>query len=174
MLMLVTLIGVTSCKKGEEVIDLPLSPDVIADLNKITFTVDGVQYVSKNANVLYTKSIDKSNFLAHLPDGGGLGVTFKSNKTGSYKWGDNNKAGEASIFFIPPGAAVDYNHSIVRNCQNGIVSFSPGQLKITKFGAVGDFVEGEFSATLYQREFCGEQIVEVPVTGTFKLVNIGQ
>lgn len=172
LLLLSILIGACSKSEADKPERSPITPGSNEDKSVINWTVDGASY-SFGGNAIYSPSVDKVS-LGSLDDDNNyqIDIVFKGNKEGQFKMGNSNEAGKASIVFMDMISEKEYVNTYVEDCRQGGFVYTEGEVNITRVGKVGDYIEGNFSATLYDSDHCNSK-AHVKVKGQFKLLRVG-
>ncbi|AFD06066.1 hypothetical protein [Solitalea canadensis] len=95
--------------------------------------------------------LDANNFSisAHLEDGYDIGIVIPGGPgAGSYPFGEDYKKA-----YIDLATNEEFPNSWItqkQNCFDCDLVYSEGQVKITKFGGIGEYVEGEFNAEVWR------------------------
>ncbi|MBO9733005.1 MAG: hypothetical protein J7623_30465 [Chitinophaga sp.] len=171
-LLLTVFMG--ACEKDE-----PAKPAVFKDESTITWTVDGTPYTA-GGNSAYTQTENKTGPTSGLTkDNSHVLIVFNGKQPGTFKMGDAGQAGQADIQFSNGTKGKSYGNSYIPDCQQGGFKYADGEVTITKIGkpfdvfkGTGGYVEGTFTATLYEVNTCGPNQEHVRIKGEFKLLNI--
>jgi hypothetical protein len=158
-----TLSPVTADFSIETILTIPIA---ILEDEYVTYTVDGVTHVNEPADELGITMRPSESFSiwANMTSGDGITMLVHGDMAvGSYPFGlDDYEAyidvriGEGDPFF-----------SLTHACDMCDETHSPGAISITKMGAVGDYVEGEFSGTVWRQGISGAP--GHPITGKFRV-----
>ena len=144
---------------------LTISIAVLED-EYITYTVDGVTHVNEPVDELGITMRPSNSFSiwANMTSGDGITMLVHGDlAVGSYPFGHDDyeayidvRIGEGDPFF-----------SLTYACDMCDETQSPGAITISKMGAVGDYVEGEFSGTVWRQGISGAP--GHPIKGKFKV-----
>ena len=121
---------------------------------------NGESWLNMEADKFYISARMQNDHSIYLLIPGGVTAT------GSYPYGENEK--EAYIDYSLDEGDIDNTYiTEKRNCETCDLVYSGGQVKITRFGAVGDYVEGEFTAELWLMGYYNPP--KKNVTGKFRV-----
>ncbi len=85
-------------------------------------------------------------------NGASLSISLNGAKEGSYPCGAPEEAGKSAVHFVIDGNPAKLYHSAYYDCGAEESAYSNGSVFITKLGAVGDYIEGRFTGTVYHLE----------------------
>ena len=158
-----TLSPVTADFSIETILTIPIQ---ILEDEYVTYTVDGVTHVNEPRSELGIWMNPTNNFSiwANMTSGDGILLLIPGHVTvGSYPYGNSFqeayidvRIGDGDPFF-----------SFTYACDMCDQTQSPGAITITKMGAVGDYVEGEFSGNVWRQGISGAP--PHPIKGKFKV-----
>jgi hypothetical protein len=95
----------------------------------------------------------------------GITLSVNASKPGSYKYGRYDMANTATAGAFFNNDSYSYSHP---ECDPPYKTvYSPGSLVITKVGTVGDAVEGNFDATLFNGSGC--KVISKKISGSFRI-----
>lgn len=130
-----------------------------------TWEIDGSAHVSlaNDAALLGTTT----NLLGTAATGS-VSLWLNAAKPGTYDQGSAITRDNFSIQVSLPGSEAVIYLGTYYECNEPVPQYGKGKLTITKFGSIGDFIEGHFTANVYARvSDC--QNKNKFITGTFKL-----
>lgn len=117
----------------------------------VNYTVDGEAYNINGDCVTgcFYMEADKFWLKVSLSDNRYLTIDIPgANAAGSYAYGEGT--GKAEMILGSGRANEDKRYiTEYRPCYQCTMTYSTGAVKITRYGAIGEYVEGEFSATVY-------------------------
>lgn len=144
---------------------LTISIAVLED-EYVTYTVDGVTHVNQPADEfgITMRPSESFSIWANMTSGDGITMLVHGDMAvGSYPFGHDDyeayidvRIGEGDPFF-----------SLTHACDMCDETQSPGAITLSKVGAVGDYVEGEFSGTVWRQGISGAP--GHPIKGKFKV-----
>lgn len=175
LLLLTVFTG--ACEKDEPA--KPAVPQVFKDESSITWTVDGNPYTA-GGNSAYTNTENKTSATSgYSKDKSGISIIFNGKQTGTFKMGNAGQAGQAEVSFLSGPKGKDYINTYTPDCQHGTFKYTDGEVTIVKIGkpfdvfkGTGGYVEGTFTATLYESNSCGPSVEHIQVKGEFRLLNV--
>lgn len=158
-----TLSPVTGDFSIETILTIPI---YILEDEYVTYTVDGVTHVNEPRSELGIWFNPTNNFSiwANMTSGDGITLLIPGDVTvGSYPFGNGDRKAYIDVR-IGDG---DPFFSLTHACDMCDETYSPGAITITKMGAVGDYVEGEFSGNVWRQGISGAP--PHPIKGKFKV-----
>lgn len=147
----------------ETILTIPIT---VLEEEYVTYTVDGVTHVNEPAAESGITMNPTNNFSiwANMTSGDGITLLIPGDVgAGAYPFGNGDqeayidvRIGDGDPFF-----------SFTYACDMCDQTQSPGAITITKMGAVGDYVEGEFSGNVWRQGISGAP--PHPIKGKFRV-----
>lgn len=147
----------------ETILTLPI---YVLEDEYVTYTVDGVTHVNEPVEDLGITMHPTDNFSiwANMTSGDGIDLLIPGQVgAGSYPFGTGDRKAYIDVRIGEGDPFISLTHA----CDLCDETQSPGAITITKMGAVGDYIEGEFSGNVWRLGVSGAP--PHPIKGKFKV-----
>lgn len=138
-----------------------LAPIKLLPGEYVKWTISGEEFM---AEAFVAQPSNGKTFVTAMHPNSNLSIGVHSVETGTFSFGNADKPGNAGMMAVYN--QIGYSSSY-DECNTGKIIYSDGHVNFSKFGAVGEYIQGSFSASLYDYQTC--ILSTKKAVGTFRI-----